>query len=176
MNLEDTLVENLLKTYGSSGRNVQTILDNQMFRDLPLSEKVRLIKKYQGDLSKAPEFNWTSIGTAGLTGGVSSALGLAIAQKMSNTHSTYGLIAAGVIGLGMGAANRAKVNRHNYMRDLRTSESLSDPIKTLVSRYNSSAQKPLDFSAFKAQSLVKLPENIGMAVTKADRMYESQRP
>lgn len=175
MNLEDTLVENLLKSYGTSGKSVQTILDNQLFRDLPLTEKVRLIKKYEGDLSKAPNFNWTSIGVSGLRGGVSSVLSLAIAQRIANMHSTYGLIAAGALGLGIGAANQAYVNRSNYARDRSTSEGLSNPLQTLVSRYSSSVRKPLDFSTGGSVKLTQLPEVFGKIVSKADMAFEASQ-
>ncbi len=135
MNLEDQLIDRLVQTYNIEGRSLHSILDNPMFRDLPLDKKVSFIKSYSEQLRQAPRFNWTA-GVTGAVTGTASALGTLALSAMA----LGGKIPSGSLGVaaGVGAATGAALGLYkaklNQDRDISTSRNIDDAIKVLIDR------------------------------------------
>ena len=135
--LEDSLVENLIHSYGSTGRSVQAILDNQLFKDLPLKDKIRLVQKYQGDLSKDPKFNWSVVGASAIGGGLSGAIGTAMATsllKVPNSSKLIGISSGAILGTILGALRGSARETHNVRNDREVIKNLPNPMLALVNR------------------------------------------
>lgn len=139
--LHDALIENLLARYGEKGVNAQRILDNPLFQSLPLPEKIRLIQKYQGDLSRDPRFHWGSVKGGVKTTAAIGALGTGMSQLMNFNKGVP--LRSKLVGVGVGAVTGALVGgltgligeRLSYLKDLRTQGVVADPVAALMSRY-----------------------------------------
>lgn len=143
MTLEENLIEKLFDRYGKKGQNVQTVLDNQYFQKLPLAEKVRLIEKHRGDLSKDPKFNWTAVGVGAGAGAFGASTAVLMKQLMVNLNKNggsgfspnyLGLSVAGALGAGVGAVMQHSVSKKEYNRDMATQANVADPLRVLIER------------------------------------------
>lgn len=133
--LEDRLVESLLARYSAKGRNNQEILDSPLFQSLPLNEKVRLIEKYQGDLSKEPKFQWVNIGKGVGVGALSAGTIVLLNQVLRSAPiNKSGIGVAMGLGAVMGGITNTSASLLNYNRDRTSSQLGNDPIKMLISR------------------------------------------
>ena len=114
--LEEKLIETMLKTYSARGKDVQGILDNQLFKSLPLSKKVELLEKYKGDLSKVPGINWSSIGRGALSGALTGLVGVMAENAAAGKFSPKGILLGGLAGAGVGGLYQA-INAHLTNKD-----------------------------------------------------------
>lgn len=135
MTLEEQLIERLINTYQLKGKNVQLILDNQLFKDLPLDKKVAFIKKYSEQLGTAPQAHYSNgaIG-AGLLGAFSG-LATVSAKAGKSMTTNKALLAAGIGTAGFIGLN-ALANRVKYKNDLETANNIAEgnSLDALVAR------------------------------------------
>lgn len=117
MTLEDKLVEGLVEKYKESGRNVQRVLDNSLFKSLPLEAKVRALNAHNAEFSHVPSFSlndFSNISKAGVTGAAGGAVGYLAPRvleilkhspgRTSLGRVIEGLMASGVTGKSLGIA------------------------------------------------------------------------
>lgn len=140
---EDKLVETLVRKYLEKGINVQKIIDNPLFNELPLQVKIEAINKYANELSKNPGFHMrqaTSIGkdaligagTLGSLAAISDFTKGQIGNPMAKQHLALAAVIGGTIGL---AAGGYKVGKE-YFRDRGTAKHLREDgsMEALINR------------------------------------------
>jgi len=146
MTLEETLVQRLIDDYKLRGKNIQGILDNQLFKDLPLDKKVAFITKFSESLKQEPTFNWTAVGLSSLKGaGAGVFAGLATTLPTLATGGKINPLSL-KIGAMLGAVSSGGIEAYWQKRqhkfDLNTSKNIDDAIGTLVSRSQLPDKRP----------------------------------
>lgn len=146
--LTDKLIEGLIRKYQEKGINVQRLLDNQEFKNLPLDKKVQVLENYKNQLSQVPSFNYKSPIIAAGLGGLGSILGTAAMgvglPVPTSSYAIMGGIGAAVAGIMATLAEREQFNRDMVSRNhiytnkyldaiINTSESRPLPVKPDVS-------------------------------------------
>lgn len=130
MTLEDQLLQQLVDTYRVKGRNIQNILDSQLFKDLPLDKKVKFIHSFKSQLEAPPSFNWSGIPRASLLG---AATGLGASLTMGKLSPKVLALSAGIGAMSTGGVE-ALTKYKDYQHDVNTSRSVDDAIQTLINR------------------------------------------
>lgn len=166
MTLEDSLVENLLKSYKAKDKNVQGVLDNQLFKDLPLDVKVRLINKYKQEFQQNPTRNFLSVlkdaGYGGLAGAATTAIGIAFSGgAKTGIPVTLGIGMGAAAGAVFGGISSSLMNQVNYNRDLKSKQHLNNPLKVLVDRSMSSPVSSPSLLAKVLSFFDGAPEKVG---------------
>lgn len=134
MTLEEQLLEKLVSTFEGKGKNIQAIMDTQLFKDLPLDQKVKFITTYKGQLAKDPKFAWGNVlqgGVGGALSGFSTAMLMSAATGKFNpsfAKTAVGMGALGGAGIGSYWANKS------HKEDIHTSRTLDDAIQTIINR------------------------------------------
>lgn len=134
MTLEEQLLSKLVSTFEDKGKNLQSIMDTQLFKDMSLDRKVKFINTYKEKLAQDPKFNWKAMGMGGISGamsGMSTAMLAGAASGRINPAFMKNAVGMGALaGAGIGAywANKS------YKDDLRTSKTLDDAIQTIIDR------------------------------------------
>lgn len=144
--LQDQLLENLIKTYQGKGVNLQKILDNPMFQQLPLDKKVQFIQSNASTLSTEPSLNLGTIATGVVGGGIAGTIALALHSAVQGA-SAAPFARGTALGVGATLGGTAALIRA-YMdkkRDQATVNSIQSgqPIQTLIDR---SGSKPVEGS------------------------------
>ena len=122
-NLNQILFDALVNQYEKKGINVQAILRNSLFSQLPLEEKITLLKNNVESLSKTPSFSSSFKNakpmevalSAGLATGVGSLVGLGYKPTFWQTPLT-----AGAVGAALSLIPVVIAAKHNYNKDLAT--------------------------------------------------------
>jgi hypothetical protein len=73
--LQDKLLETLVAKYTAKGINLQKILDNQLFKQLPLEKKVAFIEQIGGPISIKPKSSYSIAGYGVLGGAAAGVVG-----------------------------------------------------------------------------------------------------
>lgn len=151
-NLNQLLLDSLIAAYEKKGLNVQSILRNSLFMQLPLEAKITLLKNNLGSLNKAPSwsnsFNATKpLQTAALAG-VTTGLGSLVALGYKPTHWQTPVL-AGVVGAGLSMLPLLMAASKNYKKDLATHSHLANNkyMDALVARSDSTVDKPSPIKA-----------------------------
>lgn len=141
--IEDALLTRLVSVYKAKGINMQKILDNPLFQQLPLPKKIAFIEQVGGPLSEKPKYGWSNpLGGAlgGVMGGA-MATGLAavksgVSPQAMSRSVILGMMGGGAIGL-LGGAIKGRMDLSN---DRRT-QSYTDPYDTLINRVQVTSPK-----------------------------------
>ena len=136
--LEDRLLNALVEKHRTKGVNYQKILDNTLFKQLPLHKKVEFIERSGSVIGNNPSFNPSVIGRGVLGGAVAGAMGT---MTYAAAHGGFtpdkvipGLVIGAVSGAtlgGIGGAIRAIIDRS---RDAATKDAAGDGVRALIQR------------------------------------------
>ena len=138
--LEDRLLLALIDRYKDKGINLQKILDNQLFQQLPLNQKLEYIEKYKNQLSDnvhpriKPIIQSMALGA--LTG--ISGLGLRAATGGTSFSNQHYMAAAGV-GAVLGSLLTGAAVMKDREKDLSTRDDILNNkyLSALVNRSSS---------------------------------------
>lgn len=172
MTLEEQLLEQLVNTYRIKGKNIQGVLDNPLFKDLPLDVKVKFIKNYKEQLKTDPKFNWTALGEGAVFGGMNAVAGVRMGQLIAGKSNPKALITAGILGSLVGGGLQGYWAKKEYNHDVKTTQSLDDAIKTIILRSQGPKTFKTDYLQKAVAHLEGIPERVSPAIADAhDRFY-----
>lgn len=135
-NLDQILFEELLKAYAKKGINVQAILDNSLFQQLPLQTKISLLKSNIDKLVVKPtmggSINYSSLVKGGLGGALASIATVAAAGAKTKGVLPFAGMAGGLLGTLTPLLNA----KDRYNKDISTYNNLKDNkfINSLINR------------------------------------------
>ncbi len=130
--LEDKLIETLVTRYGKAGVNLQAILDNQLFQQLPLDKKVAFIEQMKSPISQKPSLSLQPVigdifsgrGALGgaIPGGIAGAISVIMAARTGFNPKAIlaGAGAGAAIGSVVGAGAGLLESFLNKRRDINT--------------------------------------------------------
>lgn len=171
MTLEDQLLQQLVDTYRVKGKNLQGVLDNPLFKDLPLDQKVKFINNYKDQLKSDPKFNWSSLGEGAVFGGLNAVAGVRMGQLISGGSNPKALITAGILGSIVGGGLQGYWSKKEYNHDVNTQKSIDDAIKTLIQRSNSPKIGRTDYLQKAFTHLEGVPEKAAPVIADAHNRF-----
>ena len=173
--IEDQLLENLVAKYSKSGKNLQSILDNPLFQQLPLVKKITFIEQAGSPISTAPTWDIKNIvkgtlGGAGLGIGGAVAAVLNSAMKSNIVPKNVGNILGMGVGLGVLAGGGAAV-LGSYLNKKRDNDTMNaakkDGISALIQRSISTATPTTGYTTNKLIGVIESgTSNINPSLTK----------
>jgi hypothetical protein len=101
--MQDRLLEALVNQYKAKGKNLQGILDNQLFQQLPLDKKVAFIEQAGGPISSAPTSSYSTAGKGAIGGAIAGIMGGAMHRFGNSSVSPYTAVGAMIAGAALGA-------------------------------------------------------------------------
>jgi len=143
MTLEDSLLEALVDKYTAKGVNLQKILDNSLFQQLPLNRKIAFIEKAGSPISSStPTLNKSTLLTGAIGGGAAGLISTALAgvAGLPVHQRAPALILGSVMGAGLGgvtALYRARADRDRDLSTLRNAR--TSGLSALIDRSGSRA-------------------------------------
>lgn len=148
--LEDRLLENLVSTYRSKGVNLQKVLDNPLFQQLPLDKKVAFIEQAGSPIIAKPKFSYkpplVGIVGGGIGGGMATVLHGAMSGGWKPGTLAIGVATGavgGAIAGGLGGIIRSIMDRSRDSSTLKTV-----PQGGLTTLINRSGSTPIGGSPF----------------------------
>ena len=151
--LEDRLVSTLLSRYQVSGENAQKLLDNSLFVNLPLDQKLRYIQKYKEYLSSPIQVTPKKLSPllmGSVMGGIAGASALYANNMMmgGKSFSPSYLAAAAGVGALLGTVTPGAMLIKNHFRDKQTQQDVSENkyLSALINRSVTSPAKPKDIN------------------------------
>ena len=102
--LEDRLLDTLVQKYQSKGVNMQKILDNQLFQQLPLDKKIAFIEQAGSPILQKPSFSMGTVGTGAIGGTIAGAIATAMHGAMQGGFKPGAQIPGIVLGAAGGLA------------------------------------------------------------------------
>lgn len=171
MTLEDQLLQQLVDAYKLKGKNLQSVLDNPLFKDLPLDQKVKFIKNYKEQLKTDPKFNWSAIPEGAVFGGLNAVAGVRLGQMISGKSNPKALIAAGILGSVISGGLQGYWAKKEYDHDVKTQGSIDNAIKTLVLRSQGPKTFKTDYLQKAVAHLEGIPEKVSPAIAEAHTRF-----
>lgn len=153
--LEERLLDTLVAKYKAKGVNLQKILDNPLFQQLPLDKKVAFIEQAGSPLLEKPSLKYGGVGKGVVYGGIGGAIATAMHGAMKGGFPPGAAVPAMVLGAGAGAllGGGAGILRTVLERaqDMKTMEDVSSSsgISTLVNRSGMGKISPTVFGVNK---------------------------
>lgn len=143
--IEGQVVQGLINQYKSKGVNVQQILDNPLFHNLPLDAKVKAINTYAEEFSKTPSVSYSQVARNAVSVGAAAGAMAAMSKFMVGGRAsprTLGIVSG--IGALVGAGNSLLSQGSQIRKDRVTSKYINtgNTLDALVQRSLHSIPRP----------------------------------
>lgn len=162
--MNEELIRNLIEVYKSKGISPQRLLDNPLFQQLSIAEKVNLLRENKEFFSTTPQLQFKTTGLSALGGAIGSGLTFAgmsyprwakvVAKKgIGGIGSSLPLLGIAIGTGALAAALPSIISAYkDYKRDQETTQSISENkyLNAIVNRSISGGTSPEEALQVKA--------------------------